>query len=732
MAKEKYLQAPLPSKEMPKGIPYIIANEAAERFSFYGMKTILTIFMTQYLMTSDGRFDVMSDTEATKWFHVFTSAVYFTPIFGALLSDIILAKYKTIISLSVVYCLGHLVLALDDTRWGLALGLMLISCGSGGIKPCVSAHVGDQFGKTNQHLLPKIFRWFYFSINLGSFISTLLTPYLLNEFGPHVAFGVPGALMLIATLAFWAGRYKFVHIPPGGVGFIKETLSGTGLKVVFRLAILYILVSMFWALFDQTGSSWVLQAEKMDRYWLRFEWFSSQIQAANPLLVMIMIPIFAKIIYPGLNKIFRLTPLRKISIGLFVAIFSFVVIALAERKITGGDIMKYSSKSKIESLSSACLIDDESNGLGWSSSVIEDPNLPQEIVIRLRERKAWTISSISIDPATTLGHEEILETLTNLIISYSNQGQIDKSKQLQSALREAKQAIPWQIKFFFGTLTFRSSEEKRETEISTAQDVKLIAQKALNEINADTKILDDSFYYPKEVAIYAADFTNQLVPKLIYELKKNDRKQIDDVDRYAQQKDWNYIGTLDLSDKGDLGTIEFPPLNATHVYFQIRSNHGGNRVKIGEIQVLTTESIPAASEATANEVWPNVAAIGYKPSIAWQFIAYIILTAAEVMVSITCLEFSYTQAPRKMKSFIMSVFLLSISLGNAITAAVNAIILNADGSSKLPGTQYFWLFAIMMLLAALLFIPVATRYRETEYIQEEAPADAQEESPGEG
>ena len=179
-------------------------------------------------------------------------------------------------------------------------------------------------------------------------------------------------------------------------------------------------------------------------------------------------------------------------------------------------------------------------------------------------------------------------------------------------------------------------------------------------------------------------------------------------------------------------TREFPSMNATHVYFQIRSNHGGNRVKIGEIQVLTTESIPAASEATANEVWPNVAAIGYKPSIAWQFIAYIILTAAEVMVSITCLEFSYTQAPRKMKSFIMSVFLLSISLGNAITAAVNAIILNADGSSTLPGTQYFWLFAIMMLLAALLFIPVATRYRETEYIQEEAPADAQEESPGEG
>ena len=732
MAKSKYLQAPLPSKEMPKGIPYIISNEAAERFSFYGMKTILTIFMTQYLMTSDGRFDVMSDTEATKWFHIFTSAVYFTPIFGALLSDIILAKYKTIISLSVVYCLGHLVLALDDTRLGLALGLMLISCGSGGIKPCVSAHVGDQFGKTNQHLLSKVFRWFYFSINLGSFFSTLLTPYLLNEFGPHVAFGVPGALMLIATLAFWIGRYKFVHIPPGGVGFIKETLSGTGLKVVFRLAILYILVSMFWALFDQTGSSWVLQAEKMDRYWLRFEWFSSQIQAANPLLVMIMIPIFAKIIYPGLNKLFRLTPLRKISIGLFVAIFSFVVIALAESKITGGDIMKYSSKSKIESLSPACLIDAEANGLGWSSSIIEDPNLPQEIVIRLRERKSWTISRVSIDPATTLGHEEILDTLTDLIISYSDANEIEKSKRLQTARKEAKKVVPWQIKFFFGSLSFRSVEEKRETELSTAQEVKRIAQEALSDIQADTRILEDSLYYPKEVAIYAADFTDKLLPKLICERGKKEQKKIDDVDQYAQQNGWNYIGAIDLSGKGEIGKIEFPSMNATHVYFQIRSNHGGNRVKIGEIQVLTTESIPAESQSTANEVWPNVAAIGYKPSIAWQFIAYIILTAAEVMVSITCLEFSYTQAPRKMKSFIMSVFLLSISFGNAITAVVNAIILNKDGSSKLPGTQYYWLFAILMLLAAILFVPVAKKYKETEYIQEESPADSLGESPAKG
>jgi len=77
-----------------------------------------------------------------------------------------------------------------------------------------------------------------------------------------------------------------------------------------------------------------------------------------------------------------------------------------------------------------------------------------------------------------------------------------------------------------------------------------------------------------------------------------------------------------------------------------------------------------------------------------------------------------------MKSFIMAVFLLSISLGNAFTAVVNAIIINEDGSSKLAGPSYYWFFTIAMLVTAILFIPVAKRYRVKDYIQDEAPAES--------
>jgi len=112
---------------------------------------------------------------------------------------------------------------------------------------------------------------------------------------------------------------------------------------------------------------------------------------------------------------------------------------------------------------------------------------------------------------------------------------------------------------------------------------------------------------------------------------------------------------------------------------------------------------------------------GITPSISWQLFAYIALTSAEVMISITCLEFSYTQAPRKMKSFVMAFFMLSIAVGNLFTSAVNFLIQNPDGSSKLAGAEYFWFFTWLMLGTAILFIIVARLYREKTYLQAEQP-----------
>jgi len=341
MTPPKYRSAPDRTlTTMPPGIPYIIGNEAAERFSFYGMRSILAIFMTTYLMNGHGQLAVMDAQEAAAWFHEFVFGVYFLPILGAIVSDGFLGKYRTILLLSIVYCLGHVALALDDTRVGLFIGLLLIALGAGGIKPCVSAHVGDQFGFSNKHLISRAFGWFYLSINLGSSIATFVCPILLNNrsFGSRYAFGLPGLFMLIATIVFWMGRQRFVHIPPGGAQFVREFFSTEGLGALGRLFVVYLFVAVFWSLWDQSsGGEWTLQARNLDLNILGLQLLPEQVQVVNPILILLLVPLFNYVIYPATNRFFPLTPLRKIGIGLFVMAASFVVIWWLQLRIDVGE-----------------------------------------------------------------------------------------------------------------------------------------------------------------------------------------------------------------------------------------------------------------------------------------------------------------------------------------------------------------------------------------------------------
>ena len=173
----KYQTAPDPNQsKWPKGVPYIIGNEGCERFSFYGMKSILQVHITS-LFVAVSIAQNAAEENAQEMVHLFVAGVYAFPMVGAIIADRLLGKYHTILSLSLVYCLGHLVLSLAESSiGGMWMGLALIAIGSGGIKPCVSAHVGDQFGRGNWHLLAKVFQGFYFIINFGSFFATLLIP----------------------------------------------------------------------------------------------------------------------------------------------------------------------------------------------------------------------------------------------------------------------------------------------------------------------------------------------------------------------------------------------------------------------------------------------------------------------------------------------------------------------------------------------------------------------------
>ena len=153
--------------KMPAAIPYIVGNEAAERFNFYGLRAILgTFLVSQFYMAAYHGDATKAEAASNAQTHAFVALSYLTPLFGAMLADWFWGKYKTILILSIVYLIGNLTLASSvDSLAAFSLGLIVVAAGTGGIKGCVSANVGDQFDSSNQHLISKGYAAFYFSIN---------------------------------------------------------------------------------------------------------------------------------------------------------------------------------------------------------------------------------------------------------------------------------------------------------------------------------------------------------------------------------------------------------------------------------------------------------------------------------------------------------------------------------------------------------------------------------------
>lgn len=209
----------------PSQTKYIVGNEACERFSFYGMRSILTLYMTHMLL--------MSDQEAMEIAHLFNAGIYILPLLGAWIADRFLGRYKTILFISLFYCVGHAVLAAADwvstveaRQLILFIGLFIIAMGAGGIKPCVSAFVGDQVeGQRDSSIMTRVYAAFYWSINLGSFFSFLVIPWVRQNWGYSWAFGIPGIFMGIATFIFWCGRKQYRHKAPAQPHFLPALFT---------------------------------------------------------------------------------------------------------------------------------------------------------------------------------------------------------------------------------------------------------------------------------------------------------------------------------------------------------------------------------------------------------------------------------------------------------------------------------------------------------------------------
>ncbi len=394
--------------KLPPQIRYIIGNEAAERFSFYGMRNVLTDFLSAHLLVTLAATQLEREAMAKEVFHTFAMGVYFFPLLGGWLADRVLGKYRVILWLSLVYCVGQALLVFSTgSQTGFYAGLLLIALGSGGIKPCVSAFVGDQFDSSNKHLAKVVFDAFYFIINFGSFFASLLIPPLLKSGYVRLTFAVPAVLMAVAVVIFYAGRHKYVNVAPaakdpdsflnvcrtalfgrglnagsalvlagavlalgsfalwpylhavpticlalvvflvfGGVGASLRVDQARGahpdeavdgVKAVLKVLVLFALVTPFHSLFDQKATTWVLQGNAMELP--GWSWFktASQMQAVNPILVMLLIPFNNVVLFPLLRRFgVEPTPLRRMGTGLVFAGGSWVVVALMQQMMDGG------------------------------------------------------------------------------------------------------------------------------------------------------------------------------------------------------------------------------------------------------------------------------------------------------------------------------------------------------------------------------------------------------------
>jgi len=484
---------------------------------------------------------------------------------GAILSDRLVGKYHTILWLSMVYTAGHAVLSLSDLglipfvhsrMGGTYLGLGLIAIGAGGIKPCVSAHVGDQFGKGNWSKLQSVFQIFYFSINLGSTFASLAIPWVKDIWGFSVAFAIPGILMAVATFFFWMGRHVFIHVPasPGGKLGLLDAVAST-------------------VLFMTVGSLFV----------------------TNDMSVFTILTVSASCLAAGL-ALFAIRQNIEPDDG-FLAIVLYTLRTLITRR--------------------------------------EADPLPQA------EAEAQKASVVGADAAKPLSEHWFFGPAVRRFGHEAAEGPV---------------AVLKIFSIFFLVSIFWSLFDQHSS--SWIQQAKSMHLPTVLGFEMEPEMMPAANPVMVMLLIPATQF-----------------------------------GLYPLLDKIGLKTT---PLR---------------RMSFG--MVLTGTSFVAAAL-----IQQRIQAVGEgEVSVFWQLISYLLLTLSEVMVSITGLEFAYSQAPRKMKSTIMGFWLLTVAAGNVLTALIFSHFEKQVEAGNMKLDSFFWIFAVMMFAAGVLFAVRAMFYKYKDYTQ---------------
>ncbi|XP_004405010.1 PREDICTED: solute carrier family 15 member 1 [Odobenus rosmarus divergens] len=676
----------------PVSIFFIVVNEFCERFSYYGMRALLILYFSRFLGWDDNL--------STAIYHTFVALCYLTPILGALIADSWLGKFKTIVSLSIVYTIGQAVTAVssitdltdfnhDGTPNNLSvhvalsmIGLSLIALGTGGIKPCVSAFGGDQFEEGQEKQRNRFFSIFYLAINAGSLLSTIITPILrVQQCGIHskqacypLAFGVPAALMAVSLIVFVVGSGMYKKVQPQGnvmakvvkcIGFaLKNRFRHRSkafpkrehwldwarekyderlisqIKMVTRVMFLYIPLPMFWALFDQQGSRWTLQATTMSGKVGLIEIQPDQMQTVNAILIVIMVPVMDAVVYPLIAKCgFNFTSLKKMTVGMFLASMAFVVAAIVQVEIDKTlPVFPKQNEVQVKVLN-----------IGNGNMTVSFPGVE---VVQPQMTQTNAFMAFGVDNLTSINISSPGSPVTPVTYNFEQGHRHTLLVWAPNYYRVVKDGL-------------NQKPEKGENGI-----------RFINSFDESVNIIMGEKVYVNVTSHNASE----------YQFFSSGKKQIRI--NSTQQTPQTCVNDFESS------SLEF---GSAFTYVIGRQDNGCPELHMFE------------------DISPNTV------NMALQIPQYFLLTCGEVVFSITGLEFSYSQAPSNMKSVLQAGWLLTVAVGNIIV-----LIIAGAGQISEQWAEYV-LFAALLLVVCIIFAIMARFYTYINPAEIEAQFDNEDE-----
>lgn len=723
--------------KFPKRVFLIIINEFCERFSYYGLRTILIIYFTQFIH--------ISDNNATALFHAFTMICYFTPIFGAIIADCYIGMFKTILSISIIYAIGEVVLCLTSIKplgapnlAGPIIGLLLIGFGTGGIKPCVSAFGGNQFINEQKKYLDTFFSIFYLSINIGAFIGSIITPILrsdvkcFNDNCYPIAFGVPAILMFISIVVFVCGRplYHTTEINRNEENLIKklffcilhaikmrffsknktpkhthwldyaqdkyENQFISDVKAFCKVIFMFLPVPVFWALFDQQGilflkyahfvvyvimcfflkigSRWTLQAQKLNtQLSADFSLKADQIQSINSVLVLLLVPVFNWIVYPLFKKCNLLTR----PLQRMVIGMLLAVIAFI---VSAGLEYKVQSEFLNRNLHNPSNNDKLINLTPFTLdlNLIKNSDMPANIT-----------ENVQLQPHMVYFIKNEFDNSSSVLLNNNN------------------------MKFKYNLLKLNDNYMKNNylfyQDLNNNDNVKLI--------NLMSSIRNEPIGNSQFRIYYLNKNDNELMTNLMAHVENlaGTYKIVVDVGNLLKTKNMTKVEFINEDSnyqKIDFGTYNlnvFDKATNSSIFEKINLENGARYTFIlyhdSQTNSLMLIKLVDIQQNSVN--------------FAFQFIQYFIITCAEIMFSINGLSFAYSQAPQSMKSILQAAWLLTVAFGNLI------VVIIAEANLIKNQVYEYLLFAALMFITAIVFAIMSYFYKYTDEPNEQSVSSSE-------